>query len=108
MSRPLRIQYPGAWYHVMNRVRRGQNLSSIRDDMDAFLDLLRETAVMFNLKVSSYCLMPTHYHLLVQTADGTSPVACDILRDLHAALQCPQQMRWHPVSRVLQIDPGGC
>jgi len=38
--------------------------------MDAFLDLLRETAGMFNLRVSSYCLMPTHYHLLVQTPDG--------------------------------------
>mgnify|MGYP003969031345 FL=1 len=38
--------------------------------MVAFLDLLKETADMFNLKVSAYCLMSTHYHLLVQTPDG--------------------------------------
>ena len=70
MSRPLRIQYPGAWYHVMNRARRGQDLYPGRVHMDAFLDLLKETVDMFSLKVSSYCLMPTHYHLLVQTPDG--------------------------------------
>ena len=66
----MRIQYPGAWYHVMNRARRGQDLYPGRVHMDAFLDLLKETVDMFSLKVSSYCLMPTHYHLLVQTPDG--------------------------------------
>ena len=70
MSRPLRIQYPGAWYHVMNRARRGQDLFLDKVDMGTFLDLLKETATMFNLKVSAYCLMPTHYHLLVQTPDA--------------------------------------
>jgi REP element-mobilizing transposase RayT len=70
MSRPLRIQYPDAWYHVMNRARRGQVLYPAKEDMVTFLDLLKETATMFNLKVSAYCLMPTHYHLLVQTPDA--------------------------------------
>lgn len=70
MSRPLRIQYPNAWYHVMNRARRGQELFVDKKDMDIFLDLLQETATLFSLKVSAYCLMPTHYHLLVQTPDA--------------------------------------
>ena len=70
MSRPLRIQYPDAWYHVMNRARRGQDLFPVKEDMGTFLDLLKEAAAMFNLKVSAYCLMPTHYHLLVQTPDA--------------------------------------
>ena len=39
-------------------------------DRDTFLSLLKETAAMFNLKVSAYCLMQTHYHLLVQTPDA--------------------------------------
>ena len=38
--------------------------------MGIFLDLLQETTTVFNLKVSAYCLMPTHYHLLVQTPDA--------------------------------------
>ncbi len=70
MSRPLRIQYPDAWYHVINRARRGQALFLDNADRDAFLHLLKETATMFNLKVAAYCLMPTHYHLLVQTPDA--------------------------------------
>lgn len=70
MSRPLRIQYPNAWYHVMNRARRGQELFTDKKDMGTFLDLLQETVTLFNLKVSAYCLMPTHYHLLVQTPDA--------------------------------------
>jgi putative transposase len=52
MSRPLRIQYPDAWYHVMNRARRGQDLFLDNADRDTFLSLLKETAAMFNPKVS--------------------------------------------------------
>ena len=70
MSRPLRIQYPDAWYHVMNRARRGQDLFWDNADRDTFLSLLKETAAMLNMKVSAYCLMPTHYHLLIQTPDA--------------------------------------
>ncbi len=70
MSRPLRIQYPNAWYHIMNSARRGQDLFADKKDMSVFLDLLQETTTLFNLKVSAYCLMPTHYHLLVQTPDA--------------------------------------
>jgi putative transposase len=70
MSRPLRIQYPNAWYHVMNRARRGQVAFPVKEDKLAFLYLLKETAGMFNLNVSAWCLMETHYHLLVQTPDA--------------------------------------
>ena len=70
MSRPLRIQYPDAWYHVMNRARRGQALFPDKADLETFLDILKETASMFNLNVSAFCLMPNHYHLLVQTPDA--------------------------------------
>ncbi|MCD4785111.1 MAG: transposase, partial [Candidatus Eremiobacteraeota bacterium] len=55
---------------MMNRARRGQDLFLDKADRDTFLSLLKETAAMFNLKVSAYCLMQTHYHLLVQTPDA--------------------------------------
>ena len=70
MSRPLRIEYPGAWYHVMNRGRRREDIFQDEGDYRMFLNLLQETAEMWNLKVSAYCLMPNHYHLLVQTPEG--------------------------------------
>ncbi len=70
MSRPLRIEYDGAWYHVMNRARKGKKLFSSREDYLCFYELLQETAEMFNFRISAYCFMSTHYHLLVQTPDG--------------------------------------
>lgn len=70
MPRPLRIQYPDAWYHVMNRARRGQDIYADNKDKGLFLEILQETVTLFRLKVSAYCLMPTCYHLLVQTPDA--------------------------------------
>lgn len=70
MSRPLRIDYPNAWHHVMNRARKGENLFVGKVDYQQFLDLLQETADLFNVNVTAYCLMPTHYHLMVQTPDA--------------------------------------
>jgi len=70
MSRPLRIQYPDAWYHVMNRGRRGDEIFREDKDYVTFIDLLREIVDDYNLKVSAYCLMSNHYHLLVQTPDS--------------------------------------
>jgi len=70
MSRPLRIQYPDAWYHVMNRGRRGDEIFTDDRDYAAFIDLLKEIIEDYKVKVSAYCLMSNHYHLLVQTPDS--------------------------------------
>ncbi|HIJ89295.1 MAG: transposase [Desulfobulbaceae bacterium] len=70
MSRPLRIEYPGAWYHVMNRGRRKEKIFTNQEDYESFGQVLMETAEAWNLKVSAYCLMSNHYHLLLQTPDG--------------------------------------
>ena len=70
MSRPLRIDYPHAWHHVMNRGRRGADLFVDKADYYQFVDLLQETIELFNIQVAAYCLMPTHYHLMLQTPDA--------------------------------------
>ena len=70
MSRPLRIEYPGAWYHVMNRGRRSESIFSGPSDYYRFIDLLSESCEMWNVRISAYCLMPNHYHLLIQTPEG--------------------------------------
>ena len=70
MSSPLRIDYPNAWHHVMNRARRGQDLFVDKADYQQFIDLLQETTDLFNVRVAAYCLMPTHYHLMLQTPDA--------------------------------------
>jgi len=70
MSRPLRIQYPDAWYHVMNRGRRGEEVFTGKNDYTAFIELLKELVEDYNVKIAAYCLMTNHYHLLVQTPDA--------------------------------------
>jgi REP-associated tyrosine transposase len=70
MSRPLRIEYPDAWYHVMNRGRRAERIFSDDQDYAIFVELLRETSAAWNIRICAFCLMPNHYHLLVQTPDA--------------------------------------
>jgi len=70
MARPLRIQFPDAWYHIMNRGRRGKLIFREYFDYIRFVELLQDTFEMWNLRVAAYCLMPNHYHLLVQTPDA--------------------------------------
>jgi REP element-mobilizing transposase RayT len=54
----------------MNRGRRHETVFSDKQDFTGFINLLQETVEMFNLRVSAFCLMPNHYHLLVQTPDA--------------------------------------
>jgi len=67
MSRPLRIIYPDAWYHVMNRGQSRVQIYREQDDYFAFVELLREASAMWKIRIAAYCLMSNHYHLLVQT-----------------------------------------
>lgn len=70
MSRPLRIEYEGAFYHVMNRGRGRQLIFPESDFYQAFLQGIDEAHRRFGLEVHAYCLMGNHYHLLVRTPRG--------------------------------------
>ena len=70
MARPLRIEFDGAWYHITNRGRRQERIFHDSQDCKAFVDLLQGASAMFRLGVAAYCLMPDHYHLLVQTSEA--------------------------------------
>ncbi len=67
MSRPLRIEYPGAHYHVINRGLERREIFKSPKDYQYFLSLLDQMYLKYNLVVHSYCLMPNHYHLYVET-----------------------------------------
>lgn len=70
MSRPLRIEFEGAWYHVMNRGRAREAIFANETDYKAILDTVGEAAERFGAEIHAYCLMPNHYHLLVHTPRG--------------------------------------
>ena len=70
MARPLRIEMPDAWYHVMSRGRRGEKVFRDQHDYQGFIDLIKESCSMWQVRIGAYCLMPNHYHLLIQTPDA--------------------------------------
>jgi len=70
MSRPLRIEYEDAFYHVMNRGRGRENTFLSDDDFKYFLYCIEQASLRFNIEVHSYCLMTNHYHLLIKTPDA--------------------------------------
>jgi len=70
MARPLRIEFPGAWHHVMNRGASGRAIFRADRDRHTFLALLGDTVATFQVEVHAYCLMRNHYHLLLHTPRG--------------------------------------
>jgi len=70
MARPLRIHYPGAVYHVMNRGTARQATFVEDHDYRAFLTTLDEAFDLWGIEVFAYCLMSNHYHLCLRTPKG--------------------------------------
>ena len=70
MARPLRIEYPGAVYHVTSRGNERKAIFKSEVDKDAFLKVLRSVNKRYNWICHAYCLMDNHYHLLIETPDG--------------------------------------
>ena len=51
MARPLRVQYPGAFYHVINRGNAGEKIFSSKEDKEKFLEYLGKSAERFSITV---------------------------------------------------------
>lgn len=70
MVRPLRIQYPGAVYHVTCRGNERRNIFQDDDDRKKFLRILSQSLNIYDVKLHAYVLMDNHFHLLVETPLG--------------------------------------
>ena len=70
MTRPLRIEFAGALYHVTSRGDRREAIFEDDGDRIAFLELLAEVVDRFNWVCHAYCLMSNHYHLLLETVEA--------------------------------------
>lgn len=70
MARQLRIEFPGAFYHVFSRGNQKQPIFLSDDDKYFFIKCLREAYEKFGIKIHAYCLMPNHYHLILETPLG--------------------------------------
>src|SRR5262249_37493953 len=70
MARPLRIQYPGAVYHVMNRGGSRQRVFVDKQDYEGFLKTIGEVHDRWPVEVFAYCIMGNHYHMCLRTPEG--------------------------------------
>ena len=70
MARPLRIEFPGALYHVTARGDRQEAIFDDDQDRQAFLKLLGEVVLQFRWLCHAYCLMTNHYHCMIETPEG--------------------------------------
>jgi REP element-mobilizing transposase RayT len=69
MARSLRIEYPGAIYHITARGNAQQPIFQDDQDRNFFLCTLEKVVSRYNWLCHAYCLMDNHYHLLIETID---------------------------------------
>ena len=70
MARPLRIEFPGALYHVTSRGNEKRPIVRSNRDRQAFLRFLGEAAKRFNWSITAWVLMTNHFHLVVETREA--------------------------------------
>lgn len=67
MARRLRVEYPGAIYHLMNRGDRREPIFKDDEDRQRFLDTLAEACAKTSWQIHAFVLMPNHFHLVTET-----------------------------------------
>ncbi|MDZ4185471.1 MAG: transposase [Desulfuromonadales bacterium] len=70
MARALRIEYPGAFYHLTSRGNERKVVFRSQKDRERFLSYLESATTRYGARVHVYCLMSNHYHLLLETPRG--------------------------------------
>jgi len=84
MSRPLRIQFDGAWYHVMNRGVNRANIFFNTKHRVEFFKVLNQAKTVYGIEIHAYCLMNNHYHLIIHTPRGNISQAMKYINSNYA------------------------
>jgi REP element-mobilizing transposase RayT len=99
MARPLRIEFPGALYHVTSRGNARQAIFIDDEDRGGFLDVLSMVVERFNWLCHAYCLMENHYHLLIETPEGNLSIG---MRELNGVYTQGFNQRYRRVGHLFQ------
>lgn len=99
MARALRIECPGAFYHVLNRGQRREAMVQDDQDRERFLSDIGRAAGLFGTSIHAYCLMTNHFHLIVETPEGNLSQA---MHWLHASYSGHYNRRHHCSGHVFQ------
>jgi len=82
MARALRITFPGAFYHVTSRGNERKAVFKSKRDREKFLEYLESATQRYDARIHAYCMMDTHYHLLLETPSGN---LSQIMRHINGA-----------------------
>jgi putative transposase len=99
MARPLRIEFPGAIYHVTSRGNAKQAIFIDDEDRGVFFDVLSMVVERFNWLCHAYCLMENHYHLLIETPNGNLSKG---MRELNGVYTQGFNQRYRRVGHLFQ------
>lgn len=69
MSRPLRINYPGAWYHVHHKSLAHQTLFPDKQHQTIFFSLIQDICDIYRIEIHAWCLLECEFHLLIRTPE---------------------------------------
>jgi putative transposase len=99
MTRPLRIEFEGAVYHVTARGNARQDIFVDDEDRETFLGVLSDVVARFGWICHAYCLMDNHYHFLIETPDAN---LSEGMRRLNGVYTQALNRRHDRVGHVLQ------
>jgi len=94
MARPLRIEFPGAVYHVTSRGNEKRRIFKSDRDRKAFLEFLGQTAKRFGWSITAWVLMTNHFHLVIQTPEPNLSRGMHWLNGSYAGWFNHQYKRW--------------
>jgi len=99
LARPLRIEYPGAFYHAMSRGNEQKDIFKSTSDREKFLTYLASAAERYNAVFHAYCLMSNHYHLMVETPLGN---LSQIMKHINSSYTTYFNIKHNRVGHLLQ------
>lgn len=99
MARPLRIEYPGALYHITSRGNAGQKIFRSDKDRSVFLQLLGTVIERFHWLCHAWCFMDNHYHLVIETPEGNLSRG---MRQLNGIYTQKYNGKYHKTGHIFQ------
>lgn len=99
MARPLRIEFPGAIYHVTSRGDRREPIYDDDADRQGFLDVLGEALDRYDACALAFCLMDNHYHLVLHTRSAN---LSRLMRHVNGVYTQTYNRRHHKVGHLFQ------
>lgn len=112
MPRQVRIEFPGAFYHVMARGDRREAIVKDDEDRKTFVRTLGEAAERAGFRIHAWVLMPNHYHLLVETPEANLSKGMGWMQNAYTRRINVRHGLWGHVFggryKAIPVEPGNC